>query len=228
MKTLLRMVGLLAVGGATSVYAQQNVTINFDTEANWSAQTTPSAVVLTSYASGHSYSQSNWFFTGGPALRNTTAVQDSVAGALGTYSWRLRDGVAVSFTGTYTAALAPNERFTSFSFDARRWDGSPSPAYTVSYSLNGGTDWTTATLGSSGVLNNTAFGNVSSWSTFSQSISSTVGLGSNQFIVRFSATTGERVMIDNFSFTTAIPEPSSFAALAGLGMLGFCATRRRR
>ncbi len=34
--------------------------------------------------------------------------------------------------------------------------------------------------------------------------------------------------IDNFSFVTAIPEPSSFAALAGLGALGFVASRRRR
>ena len=222
------MVSVLAVAGASSVYAQQSATINFDTEANWSAQTSPTSVSLTSYASGHSYTQSNWRFTGGPALRNTTTTQDGFAGALGTYSWRLRDGLTVSFTGTYTAALAPNERFTGFSFDARRWDGSPSPAYTVSYSFNGGTSWTTTTLGTSGVLDNAAFGNVSSWSTFSQSVSSSVGLSANQFIVRFSATTGERIMIDNFSFTTAIPEPSSFAALAGLGMLGFCMTRRRR
>lgn len=35
--------------------------------------------------------------------------------------------------------------------------------------------------------------------------------------------------IDNFSFTaSAVPEPSSFAALAGLGALGFVSLRRRR
>ncbi len=42
----------------------------------------------------------------------------------------------------------------------------------------------------------------------------------------FSAGTGN-ITLDDFS-VTAIPEPSSFAAFAALGMLGFCATRRRR
>jgi PEP-CTERM motif len=34
--------------------------------------------------------------------------------------------------------------------------------------------------------------------------------------------------VDNFSLTTAIPEPSSFAMIAGLGVIGLAALRRRR
>jgi hypothetical protein len=35
------------------------------------------------------------------------------------------------------------------------------------------------------------------------------------------------LQLDNFAITAPVPEPSSYAALAGLGILGFAATRRR-
>lgn len=223
--TSLRTLVLLGIAGISSASAQQNVSINFDTAANW----TQGSVSLTSYSSGHTYVESNFLFTGGPALRNTTAVQDTVAGAFGTYAWRLNTATTVTFTATYTANLAFNEKITGFSFDARRWDASPSPAYTVSYSLNGGSSWTVASFGTSGLLDNAAFNNVSAWKTFSESISSSAGLAANQFIVRFAATGGERIMIDNFGFTTAaVPEPSSYAAICGAIVLAGVAVRRKR
>jgi hypothetical protein len=182
----------------------QTVTINFDTNANWTAGTGG----LTAYATNHIYTESNMIFTGGPSLRNTTTAQDGFAGALGTYSWRLRDAVSISWTGTYTSALAPTANFTAFSFSARRWDGSPSPNILVEYSYNGGTNWTTATsMGSSGVLNNAAFSNSSDWVVFNQTINSPIGLAANNFMVRLSQASGERVMIDNFSYTIFTPLP---------------------
>jgi hypothetical protein len=172
------------------------IIINFDTDVNWTA----GSAALSSYASNHTYIENNWTFTGGDALRNGTTAQDGFAGALGTYSWRLRDA-AVTWTATYTAALNANQNFTGFGFDARRWDGIPTPAYTVSYSVDGGTNWITASsIGSSGVLDNAAFGNSSAWSTFSQLISSPSGLAANQLVVRLAATTGERIMVDNFTY----------------------------
>lgn len=202
--------------------AQGQVVVNFDTASNWTA----GSVALTSYGTDHTYQESSWLFTGGPALRQTTTAQDGFAGALGTYAWRLRDA-SVVWTATYTLALNANESFAAFGFDARRWDGTPSPAYSVEYSLNGGSSWTTASnIGTSGVLDNTAFGNSSDWSTFSQAISSSSGLAANQFIVRFSATGGERIMVDNFSYTV-VPEPTAAMLLAGAGVM-FWVSRRKR
>jgi hypothetical protein len=213
----------LALGAASAASGAFVTTVDFDTDANWTA----GSGGITSYQSDHTYVESNLTFTGGPALRQTTAAQDGFAGSLGTYSWRLRDAT-VTWTATYTAALAPEESFSSFGFDARRWDGNPSPAYTVEYSFDGGSNWTTASsIGTSGVLDNAAFGDSSDWSSFSQTVSSSTGLAANQFVVRFSATGGERIMVDNFT-VTAVPEPSTYAALAGLLALGLVMARRRR
>ncbi|HPX34156.1 MAG TPA: T9SS type A sorting domain-containing protein [Bacteroidales bacterium] len=185
-------------------------TINFDDNSKWVA----GSVSLTSYASDHKYSDKNWIFTGGPGLRNTTSAQDGFPGALGTYSWRLHTNTTVNWTATYTENLATNQNFTGFGFSARRWDNDPSPAYTVSYSTDGGNKWTTATdIGSNGVLDNSAFGNSSDWKMFFQTIDTLLtGLEANKFIVKFSATTGERIMVDNFTYeiTTEAPDSTTY------------------
>ncbi|KAF5034296.1 hypothetical protein DSECCO2_597680 [anaerobic digester metagenome] len=195
---------------ASSTTSEAPLLIDFDTDGNWTA----GAVALGSYASDHVYNENNWTFTGGPALRNGTTAQDGFAGALGTYSWRLQNNITVSWSATYVSALNSNQSFTGFGFDARRWDNSPSPAVTVEYSLNGGTTWTIASsMGSSGILDNAAFGNSSDWSTFAQTFSSSSGLAANQFVVRLTATTGERIMIDNFTYaiaTETIPVTSTY------------------
>lgn len=172
--------------------------INFDNNANW----TNGSSAITSYATDHSYSESNWTFTGDRALRNGTSQTDNFAGAKGTYSWRLQNNNSVVWTGTYTAALTSGQSFTQFGFSARRWDDSPSVNFLVEYSFDSGTTYTTATsFGASGALNNTGLNNQSDFLVFTQSITGPAALAANQMIIRVSAQGAtERLMIDDFSF----------------------------
>lgn len=181
------------------VFAQGQQTINFDDVAKWTA----GSASITSYANNHQYSDVDWVFTGGDALRNSTAAQDGFAGANGTYSWRLRDNASVVWTATYTTALTSGNIFSQFGFSVRRWDGSPSPNYLVEYSFDGGSSYTTASsFGTSGLIDNAGLDNSSNWKIFSQLVNSPVNLSANQFVVRVSAQgTTERIMIDDFTFT---------------------------
>jgi hypothetical protein len=204
------------------------IEVDFDTAANW----TSGSGGFGSYQSDHVYEDFGVVFSGGPAIRQTASDVDGVPGALGTHAWRLRDGATVAWTATLTDALDALTAVTGFGFDARRWDGNPSPAYTVDYSLDGGLTFTTATeIGTAGVLDNDAFGSSSAWSTFSQTISSPFGLDADLFVVRLAATSGERVMIDNFRLTTStlavIPEPA-LAWPVVVSVVGLLVRRRRR
>lgn len=75
-------------------------------------------------------------FTSVNTARNTTATQDGFPGALGTYSWRLRNTADSKVT-----AIVASGGVSTFSIAVRRWDGSPIPVYTVKYSTNS-VDWT--------------------------------------------------------------------------------------
>ena len=226
-KTILASI-LLVFVLASEGWGQITTTINFDDAGKWTA----GSVALTSYATNHQYTSDNMLFTGGPALRNTTTMQDGFPGALGTYSWRTQN-TATSWTATYTVSLTGADNFTGFGFKARRWDGSPSPASLVEYSFNGGSSWSTATsIGSSGIIDNAALSNSSDWTSFLQTTSSPAGLSANQFIIRISTTgTPERIMIDDFFYTittvsgtpTVIVLPSSltgFSYVQGSGPSG--------
>ncbi len=195
-----------------------DIIIDFDTNANWTA----GSGSLASYQTNHVYAESGMTFTGGPALRNTTATQDGFPGAFGTYSWRLRDGTSVDWTATYTTVSPSDSKVTGFSFSVRRWDGTPSPNTTVSYSFDGGTNFTVA-----GTINNTFLSNSSNWTTFSVSFAPTT-VSNGDFVVRLSqpaTPAAERIMVDNFRLS-AIPEPSAAVGLL-LGMLLLPRRKRR-
>jgi len=178
-------------------------TINFDDAAKWTA----GSAALTSYASDHTYVDGVFSATGGPALRNTTTAQDGFAGALGTYSWRLTNAAA-----TCTITISSGG-VSTFSVKIRRWDNSPSPAYTLDYSVNGGTDWTNVAT-----INNTNLDNSSNWKTFN----GTINNASTNILIRLnSAGSTERIMVDDFIWTgyassspTLSVDPSSLSAFS--------------
>lgn len=214
----MRRAGFLAllVCCAFASAAQGAIVVDFDDAGKWTA----GSGGITSYQTNHVYSDQGLVFTGGPALRNGNAVQDGFAGALGTFSWRLRDAATVSFTATYADTSVAGGQVSGFGFDVRRWDGAPSPAYSIAYSTNGGADFTLVDT-----IDNDFLGNTSNWFSFSHSFS-TVNVADGDFIVRLSATGGERIMFDNFSLAvTAVPEPTSLAVL-GIAA-GVVAVRRR-
>lgn len=180
---------ILCLGCATIGWGQ-TVVINFDDASKWTA----GSIGLGSYEIDHTYIDENWTFTGGPALRNGTAVQDGFPGALGTYSWRLRDAASVDWIGTYNSIGV----IEAFGFEVRRWDGSPSPNFSIEYSTNGGLDFSDTGV----IINNTYLDNSSAWKTFSFTLPTPVNVSAGNFVVKVkSLGSTERIMIDDFSFT---------------------------
>lgn len=199
------------------------ITVDFDDDSKW---TRAASTAISSYSSSHQYRDQGFTFTGGPALRNTTSLQDGFPSALGVHSWRLLDASGVVWSATYTTVNPAIDRIGLLMFDARRWDGAPSPQFLVDYSSNGGASWRSLQT-----LNNAAFDNSSAWKTFSFFVDTPV-LTNGDFIVRFTSQgTTERIMIDNFSVVasadvTAIPEPTSLL-LVGSTVAGGAWLRRR-
>ena len=178
----------------------QTTVIDFNDAANWVA----GSGSITSYQSDHQYNSNNWNFTGGPALRNTTSATDGFPGALGSYSWRLRDASGMVWIATYNNT--GTNTISDFGFKFRRWDSSPTLNHTVSYSTDGGSNWTTA-----GTLSASS----SDWQTFSHNLASAVTVTSGQFKVRVVRSGGERVMIDDFQWSIAPPANITASSISG-------------
>jgi len=154
--------------------------VNFDTPANWTL-----AGAASSYLS-HAYSESGAVFQGTEVIQNPTTVQDGFAGALGTYSFRLRNTAATGLNITIATGGVGN-----FSFKVRRWDASPLPDYTVKYSINGGVDWVDLTHIDGTLLT------TSDWFTYS----GTINKSNNAIQIKINNTgTTERIMVDDFSW----------------------------
>ncbi len=159
--------------------------VNFDDASKW----VQGSVSLSSYATNHTYTdyEGQLVATGGPALRNSTFAQDGFPGALGTYSWRLRDDENVDWRITITSGGVGQ-----FKLKIRRWDGSPSPNYSLQYSIDEGSTWTNVDI-----INNTTLNNSSDWKQFTGTINSSV----DNIIIRLKANgTTERIMIDDFEW----------------------------
>lgn len=177
---------------ATTLEGIDFIVIDFDNADNWIA----GAVSLSSYAIDHNYVDGVFSATGGEALRNGTSTQDGFPGALGTYSWRLRDNTSVEWTITIASGGVG-----LFEVDVRRWDGSPSPDYNLDYSVDGGNNWTNITT-----INNTSLDNSSDWKTFTGTINHTA----SNIMIRFIANgSTERIMIDNFKWTAFVGEAAT-------------------
>ena len=173
------ILSLLMVGMAWG-----QTTINFDDPAKW----TEGSGSLTSYSSDHAYADGVFSATGRPALRSTTSDQDGYPEALGTYSWRMRNFSTIDWRITIASGGV-----STFSMAIRRWDASPSPAFNIEYSTDGGTTWVLVST-----VNNTTLDNVSAWKTFEGTINSS----NENILIRLVATdTTERIMIDDFTWT---------------------------
>jgi hypothetical protein len=166
------------------IFAQGS--INFDTATNWS--TSPDAY------GNHTYTDGIFTMLGTDILRNGTAVQDGVAGALGTYSIRLRNNATTNIVMTIASGGVG-----TFSFQVRRWDGDPETNHTVEYSLDNGSNWVFSSAINAIVTNN------SEWKTVNGVINSP---NANIQIRIKSNTVNERIMVDNFSWTASSPDPN--------------------
>ena len=166
-----------------TVTDQASTIINFDDDAKWTA----GSAALTSYAVDHTYVDGLFSATGGPALRNLIAAQDGYPGALGTYSWRLKNEAGVEWIMNISGGGV-----STFSVAVRRWDNSPDPNYDLDYSIDGGSNWTNVTT-----INNAALDNSSDWKTFNGTITS----ANNNIKIRFKSNGAtERIMVDNFAW----------------------------
>lgn len=139
-----------------------------------------------------------------------------------------------SYTSGYTFTLA---------FDLYDPDSTDTHGVLTGYgAITGSADaWVIGPTGANMSAGQTLFDNLTSagtWQHFSFDFTSSVNTylggagGAVNFAIMFDMWgngTGARASLDNVSFTaTAIPEPSTYAALAGVVALGLVALRRRR
>lgn len=165
--------------------------INFDDATKW----TQGAASFTSY-SNHSYIDGAFSLACTDVIRNGITAQDGFVGGFGTYSLRLQNDATTDVTMTIASGGVG-----SFTFKARRWDGTPAVDYSVEYSTDGGTVWTPSSTINASITTD------SDWKTITGNINST----NANIKVRVKANTaGERLMIDDFAWTAASSDPSLF------------------
>lgn len=159
-------------------------TIDFDTDGDW----TPGSGGIGSYQSDHSYTNGVFSATCTNGLRQGNGVQDGFPGAIGTYSWRLRNTTGESWVGKVASG-----GIGTFSVKVRRWDGNPAVDANLDYSTDNGSTWTTVST-----IDPIALNNQSDFVTLSGTINASV----NDILVRIIQNGGgERLMIDDFSWT---------------------------
>lgn len=183
--TLLVTAMLLVFSIGTKASISETKTINFDNADNW---VQAGSTALGSYGA-HAYVESGVTIQGTNVLRNAVAVQDGFAGALGTYSMRVGNTAVSAVEITVSSGGVAD-----FSLKVRRWDGTPIPDYTVKYSDNGGTSWTSLTNIGSTLLTTSDF------FTYSSGV---INSTASNFKIQIQNTgTTERIMIDDFAWTS--------------------------
>lgn len=121
---------------------------------------------------------------------------------------------SINFTGTLQSA--------AFTLETVSFEGTvASVAYTVSFTTTAQTYSATGTM----LVDQAQWGDGSGFAALALEARRNGNTGYN-----LTGNSDAQVTIDTVSYTdlASIPEPASFAALAGLGMLGLAATRRRR
>lgn len=167
--------------------------INFDTDANWTQGGGGTPAAFSSY-SDHIYTDGVFSATGLEILRNTTAAQDGFPGALDTYAIRLKNTATTEFTMSIASGGVG-----TFSFSVRRWDASPDTNFAVEYSTDGGTNW----IASSTI--NASITSDSDWKT----VNGTINSANNNIKIRIKSNGAtERIMVDNFNWTSPSSNPS--------------------
>lgn len=137
---------------------------------------------------------------------STAATTSQVAIRIGASAWFVSDQI---FS---TAAMAATDTFETETFNF-----STAGSAWRSLSFASGTSGTQGiSVGATTLATALPTGNITAFGIYSAAMGTNNALG-----------TSHSLRIDTFTIS-AIPEPSSYAALAGLGMLGFAATRRRR
>lgn len=185
----MKKIYLLIVAFLATLNLQAQGSINFDDSAKW----TQGAAAFTSY-SNHSYTDGVFTAVALDCVRNTTTAQDGFPGANGTYSFRLQNDATTNVTMTISSGGVGN-----FSFKARRWDASPAVDYTVEYSIDGGNNWVNSSTINAAVTPD------SNWKDILGTINST----NSNIIIRVKGNSaGERLMLDDFSWTLPSTNPS--------------------
>ena len=155
-------------------------TIDFDTEANWNTTST-------SYGDWeYSDSDANFLAVGISVLKNGISDQDGFPAGFGTSSVRLKNTSTSSLTMTVASGGVAD-----FTFQVRRWDGSPATNFSVE----------TTTDGSNWSLSSTIDGALTSdsdWKTVNGTVNSP---NSNVGVRIISNGSTERIMVDNFTWT---------------------------
>jgi hypothetical protein len=163
--------------------------INFDDATKW----TQGAAAFTSY-SNHTYVDGTFSLACIDVIRNGTAAQDVFPGALGTYSLRLQNDASTEAVFTIASGGVGN-----FTFKARRWDADPATNFTVEYSTDGGTNWTTSSTINASVTTD------SDWKNINGIVNSS---NANVKIRIKSNGTTERIMVDDFTWTAPTTDPT--------------------
>jgi hypothetical protein len=163
--------------------------INFDDATKW----TQGAAAFTSY-SNHTYVDGTFSLACLDVIRNGTAAQDLFPGAIGTYSLRLQNDATTEVVFTIASGGVGN-----FTFKARRWDADPVTNFTVEYSTDGGTNWTTSSTINASVTTDSDWKNINGIVN-SSNVNVKIRIKSNG--------TTERIMVDDFTWTAPTTNPT--------------------
>lgn len=168
---------------------------------------------ITSFAGVVYWDKSNFLNGGSSAsisLDNSSSILINVAAATNLRArWVIRNGsqfYVSNGTTNFTSSSSGSFSLSNATLMATSWD-----QYNPATSLT----WTSGT----GTVSSTALTDITGVGVYFVSTNSTAGQNFN-------------LTFDSFAFSgvlgSQIPEPSSFAVLSGLGILGFAASRRRR